>query len=94
MIAITVIGQFIFIEFGGRPVKCAPMPLHMHLASMAIGSFSLVFAYIEKCIPDQYLPFPMMLKEKEEVDRASLTKGIMSMTGMGPYRENRSGIIH
>lgn len=65
----------------------------MHLVSIAIGSLSLVFAYLEKIIPDSMLRFPLLFKEKDEVDKYSLTKGIMSMTGMGPYRENRSAII-
>ena len=93
IIALTVVGQIIFVQMFGRPVRCTPLPLNYHIISMAIGSLALVFAFIEKNIPDQYLPFPMMIKEKEEVTKESLTKGIMSMTGMGPYRPNRSSII-
>jgi len=66
----------------------------MHLISMFLGSYALLFGFIEKKIPDEYLPFPMIIHEKEEVTKESLTKGIMSMTGMGPYRPNKSGIIH
>lgn len=94
MVAITVVGQIIFVEFFGKPVKCTPLPLHMHIISIAIGSLAMVFAFIEKQIPDEYLPFPMIIHEKEEVTKESVTKGIMSMTGMGPYRPNKSGIIH
>lgn len=90
----TVVGQIVFVQFLGQPVKCAPLPLHMHLISIAIGSLALVFGYIEKMIPDEMLLFPMIIKEKEEVDSKSITKGIMSMTHMGPYKGTRSGIIN
>lgn len=91
MIGITFVIQIIFIQTIGEPVKCSPLPLGMLLSSMALGSFALVFAYIEKILPD--FNIPMLIKEKDEVDKYSMTKGIMSMAGMGPYRENRSGII-
>lgn len=93
VVAMTFIGQVTFVQFGGRPVKCAPLPLHMHLSSLAFGSLSLVFAFIEKLIPDQYLPFPMLFKEKDEVDKDTITHGIMSAASMGIYRKNKSSII-
>lgn len=90
----TVVGQIIFVQFLGQPVKCAPLSLYLHLLSIVIGSSALLFGLIEKMIPDEYLPFPLILKEKEEVDSKSMTKGIMSMTHMGPYKGTRSGIIN
>jgi Ca2+ transporting ATPase len=94
IIALTVVGQTIFIEAFGKPVRCTHLPLKLHLISMSIGAFALLFAYIEKLIPDTMLPFPMIIKEKEEVDRDSVSKGLMAMTHSGIYRVNRSGIIN
>lgn len=93
IIALTLGGQIIFVQFLGRPVRCTPLPLYMHLISLTVGAMALVFALIEKLIPNQYLPFPLYFKEKDEVTTESLTRGIMSASSKGIYSRNRSGII-
>ena len=93
VVAVTAVGQIAFVELIGRPVKCSPLPFHMHLSSIALGSLALPFALLEKLIPDKYLPFPLIFKERDEVTAENVTKGIMSSTKMGPYGANRSGIM-
>jgi len=65
----------------------------MHLIALGLGLFSLVFAFLEKCIPDKYLPFPLLFKEKDEVTEENVTHGVMSFTGRGPYKKTKSSII-
>ena len=93
IVLLTLVGQICFVQLIGRPVKCTPLSLEMHLIALGLGLFSLVFAYIEKCIPDQYLPFPLLFKEKDEVTEENKTQGVMSFTGRGPYKKTKSSII-
>lgn len=94
IVLLTFVGQISFIQFIGRPVKCTPLTLNMHLISLALGSLSLVFAFLEKCIPDGAFNFPTLFKEKDEVTSETVTKGILSMTGRGPYKKGKNSIIH
>lgn len=94
IIVLTIVGQFIFVEAFGRPVRCTPLPLKLHLISIFIGSFALLFAYLEKITPDNLISFPMIIKEKEEVSEAEVSKGLMGLKRSGLNRSKRSGIIN
>ena len=56
-------GQMLFIEYGGHPCKCSPLPMWMHGLSMAAGCLSLVFGYVNKLTPD--FPIPNWLTNAE-----------------------------
>lgn len=94
IIALTVVGQIIFVQFLGEPVKCAPLSLKMHLISLFIGSFSLGFAYLEKMIPEDKFSFPLLFKEKEEVTEENVERGITSaVRGSAVHKSGkRSGL--
>jgi hypothetical protein len=55
------------------------MPIWMHGACLIIGTSSLVFAYIGKILPENILPIPNFLTEKEEVGLEDVKGGIASI---------------
>ena len=63
VIFFTFGGQMLFIEYGGAPTKCSPLPMWMHGLSAGIGMLSLVFSYINKLTPD--FPIPEWLSNSE-----------------------------
>lgn len=94
IIALTVVGQILFVQTLGEPVKCAPLTLSMHLVSIFIGSFSLLFAFVEKLIPEDKFNFPLLFKEKEEVTEENVERGITSAIRSGVHAAGkRSGLI-
>jgi len=60
---LTFGGEILFIQYGGSPTKCAPLPMWMHGLSIAIGALSLVIGYINKLTPD--FPIPNWLTQSE-----------------------------
>jgi len=51
IIFVTIIVQFIFVQFGGNFTQCAPLPANLWLYSILFGASSIVFGFIFRLIP-------------------------------------------
>ena len=59
----TVIVQIIFIEIGGKALRCAPLTLNQHLICIVIGMGGLLVAVIVKNLPEDLLSNIKLLDE-------------------------------
>lgn len=67
--AITVIGQIVMVQFGGRAIRTQPLSMHQHLMCIAIASSCLVIGFIVKFLP-------VGLDESDGVPTISIAKSI------------------
>lgn len=94
VMVVTFIGQICFIELIGKPVRCTPLSLELHLYSMGIGALSLVFSIISKLIPVKFLPIPNFLTEHDNVDLDGVNKGIVSKVRGSVAKRSKSRMMH
>lgn len=85
----------LFVEFGGVPCKVAPLPMWMHLLALALGAFSWVFCFINKCLPPGLVCVPKWLLNGEvNKDGEELTVERQENNFMGSIKKSfdvRSG---
>lgn len=67
--AITIIGQVIMVQYGGRALRTQPLSLHQHLMCIAIAASCLIIGFIVKFLP-------VGLDETEGVPQMSIAKSI------------------
>jgi Ca2+ transporting ATPase len=48
IIIVTIAVQVVIVEFGGQPMRAAPLTLTQHMICLAIGAFSLITSLIVK----------------------------------------------
>ena len=51
IIVFTIIVQVILVQFGGKPLKLAPLDWQTHLICLAIGAGCILWGLVLKCIP-------------------------------------------
>jgi len=51
IIIITVVVQYIFVQFGGNFTQCSPLPAQLWLYSILFGATSIIFGFIIRLIP-------------------------------------------
>jgi hypothetical protein len=94
IVALTFVLEYLFVQYIGRPVRCSPLTFEQHFHSVLLGSLALVFGFIEKKIPERFLPIPMLFKESEEVadGSRSKTKSLIDKTRRSLADRNLSGV--
>jgi len=64
IILVTIIVQFLFVQFGGNFTQCAPLPLSLWLYSVLFGVTSILFGFVYRFIPVGEAPNKRKLKRK------------------------------
>jgi magnesium-transporting ATPase (P-type) len=61
---ITIALQILFVNFGGKAIKCAPLTLQQHGICIAIGSLALIVGVLIKLVPESIFDKIHIFKEK------------------------------
>lgn len=95
VIFLTFTGEMLFVEFGGMPCKLSPLPMHLHLLALGMGTFSLLVGYINKLTPDSWIRIPQWLSGGEsdgDVTQEQVDALVMNSIRKGSSR--RPGPMH
>ena len=67
IIILSLIVQYLIVQFGGRFVQTSPLTLKYHLICLGFGSFSLIYGLFLKLIPGKIFNKVKIFKESEDV---------------------------
>ena len=69
IVILTFVGQIVFVEAFGAPVRCTHLTIQQHIISILIGVLSLIFGFLAKILPDNCLPVPRFMKENDDDEK-------------------------
>jgi Ca2+ transporting ATPase len=79
IIILTIIVQYLLVQFGSIPVRCVPLTIQQHLICIGIGLCSLIVGVLIKPIPARWFSFMSRSSDKssEEEDREQIEAGLI-----------------
>lgn len=73
----TIIVQILLVQFGGEPVRCAPLTLTQHLICIGIGIGGLFFGILVRLVPSA--PFKCFKISEEPLTAIEADKGVTGL---------------